>query len=81
MINQHIDHVLANKAYKSSPLALSSASNPSVVAAGKIVVVKKSKGIGFAVANAFGTASASQIVLVARNEAILKKAQKSLPAV
>jgi hypothetical protein len=48
----------------------------------KIVVVsEESKDIELAIVNAFEIASASQIVLVTRNEMILKKVQHSLQAI
>ena len=59
-----------------------SPSNPSITAAGKIVIVSGgSEGIGLAIANAFEIASASEVILVARNETTLKQVRSSLQAV
>ena len=53
-----------------------------LTAAGKIVIVSGgSKGIGLAIANAFGIASASEVILVARNETTLKQIRNRLQAV
>ena len=64
------------------PYPTVSPSNPSVTAAGKIVIISGgSKGVGLAIANAFGVASASEVILVARNETTLKQVRNSLQAI
>ena len=64
------------------PYPTVSPSNPSITAAGKIVIVSGgSKGTGLAIANAFGIASASEVILVARNETTLKQVRNNLQAV
>ena len=50
------------------------APNPAITADGKIVIITGgSKGIGYAIINAFGIANASAIVLLARNKAAFEK--------
>lgn len=64
------------------PYPAVSPGNPAITAVGKIVVViGGSKDIGLAIANAFGIASASHVVLVARNSTSLISAENSLSEV
>ena len=56
--------------------------NPAITAKGKIVVITGgSKGIGYAIANAFGLANASKIVLLARTRETLEEAQTLLKSI
>lgn len=56
--------------------------NPAITADGKIVIIaEESKGIDHAIANAFGTANATAVVLLARNKTDLKNAKTLLKSV
>ena len=56
--------------------------NPAITANGKIVIIAGgSKGIGHAIANAFGTANAMTVVLLARNKTDLEDAKNLLNSI
>lgn len=56
--------------------------NPAITTKGKIVVIAGwSKGIDYAIANAFGIANASKIVLLTRTKETLKEAQTLLKSI
>ena len=53
--------------------------NPAITASGNIFIIAGgSKGIGHAIANAFGTANATAVILMARNETDLQDAKTLL---
>lgn len=53
--------------------------NPAIRADGKIVIIAEgSKGIGYAIANAFGTTNATAVVLLARNKTDFEDAKTIL---
>ena len=61
------------------PYAAVSPKNHDITAAGKIVIITRgSKGIGYTIANAFGMAKASAIVLLPRNQTDLHEAHTLL---
>lgn len=67
------------KKYHREQYAAVSPKNPDITAAGKIVIITGgSKGIGYAIANAFGMAKASATILLARSQMDLHEAHTLL---